>query len=256
MSAGCFIRLLRDEVLAEWSSEGGPQHCTFHSQLCRPRHLLRDAGWYIRLLRDEVLAEWSSEGSAPVLHVYCHVSGQERWLAPPQLRNYIFKREMPLVSAPSTLLTFNSSACSRHQSCDVPSRQTAFALAVANRSLPFNPWTIFGWSMPLMSFPMLHKRDLLPASDLQVLDTLAWAERGLLAAFPEYADARVFVHLNSSLQVRVPGFLYPKHPTQVLRRKWEAQASSTFSSTHFFAGCHPVKRRSASTSAEDAPECM
>ena len=58
------------------------------------------AGWYIRLLRDEVLAEWVVEGgSAPQLHVYCHVSGQERWLAPPQLRNYIFKREMPLVSA-------------------------------------------------------------------------------------------------------------------------------------------------------------
>lgn len=62
-------------------------------------------GWYVRLLRDEVLAEWcapvgSSNGGddGPALHVYCHVSGQERWLAPPQLRNYIFKREMPLVS--------------------------------------------------------------------------------------------------------------------------------------------------------------
>ena len=54
------------------------------------------AGWYIRLLRDEVLAEWRWEG-APTLHVHCHVSGQERWLAPPQLRNYIFKREMALV---------------------------------------------------------------------------------------------------------------------------------------------------------------
>ncbi len=58
------------------------------------------AGWYIRLLRDEVLAEWAvPQGGAPQLHVYCHVSGQERWLAPPQLRNYIFKREMPLVRA-------------------------------------------------------------------------------------------------------------------------------------------------------------
>lgn len=54
------------------------------------------AGWYIRLLRDEVLAEWRWEG-APALHVHCHVSGQERWLAPPELRNYIFKREMALV---------------------------------------------------------------------------------------------------------------------------------------------------------------
>lgn len=59
------------------------------------------AGWYIRLLRDEVLAEWAvPQGGAPQLHVYCHVSGQERWLAPPQLRNYIFKREMPLVGSP------------------------------------------------------------------------------------------------------------------------------------------------------------
>ena len=53
----------------------------------------------MRLLRDEVLAEWRWEG-APTLHVHCHVSGQERWLAPPQLRNYIFKREMALVRLP------------------------------------------------------------------------------------------------------------------------------------------------------------
>jgi len=48
--------------------------------------------------RDEVLAEWcfASNGCA-TLHVYCHVSGEERWLAPPALRNYIFQREMPLV---------------------------------------------------------------------------------------------------------------------------------------------------------------
>jgi len=35
-----------------------------------------------------------------------------------------------------------------------------------------------------------------------VLDTLAWAERALLAEHPEYAAARVFVHLNSTMQVR------------------------------------------------------
>lgn len=35
----------------------------------------------------------------------------------------------------------------------------------------------------------------------QVLDTLAWAERALLAEHPEYAAARVFVHLNSTIQV-------------------------------------------------------
>lgn len=88
------------------------------------------SGWYIRLLRDEVLAEWAiRECGSPQLHLFCHVSGQERWLAPPQLRNYIFKREMPLV-----------------------------------------------------------------------LDTLAWAERDLLATQPQYAEARVFVHLKSNVQ--------------------------------------------------------
>ena len=59
--------------------------------------MLNIAGWYVRLLRDEVLAEWQLDGPSPTLHVHCHVSGQERWLAPPHLRNYIFKREMALV---------------------------------------------------------------------------------------------------------------------------------------------------------------
>jgi hypothetical protein len=30
---------------------------------------------YIRLMRDEVLAEWRVPGDGPALHVYCHVSG-------------------------------------------------------------------------------------------------------------------------------------------------------------------------------------
>jgi hypothetical protein len=56
------------------------------------------SGFYTRLLRDEVKAEWRfSSRSGYTLHVYCHVSGEERWLAPPLLRNYIFRREMPLV---------------------------------------------------------------------------------------------------------------------------------------------------------------
>ena len=33
------------------------------------------SGWYTRLMRDEVLAEWSNRDSSPVLYVYCHVSG-------------------------------------------------------------------------------------------------------------------------------------------------------------------------------------
>lgn len=56
------------------------------------------SGWYNRLLRDEILAYWQFGTDKPVLHIECHVSGQETWLAPPILRDYIFRREMPLVS--------------------------------------------------------------------------------------------------------------------------------------------------------------
>ncbi|KAG1678283.1 hypothetical protein FOA52_013904 [Chlamydomonas sp. UWO 241] len=60
------------------------------------------SGFYTRLLRDEVVAEWRTgcepaTGCTASLHVFCHVSGEEKWLAPPVLRNYIFRREMPLV---------------------------------------------------------------------------------------------------------------------------------------------------------------
>ena len=81
-------------------------------------------GWYVRMIRDEVLAEWRLEGddekkgrkkkvegsdesdenksnsggpSGHSLHVFCHVSGDARWLAPPRLRSRIFQREMALV---------------------------------------------------------------------------------------------------------------------------------------------------------------
>lgn len=55
------------------------------------------SGWYNRLLRDEILAYWQFGSDIPVLHIECHVSGEETWLAPPILRDYIFRREMPLV---------------------------------------------------------------------------------------------------------------------------------------------------------------
>jgi hypothetical protein len=49
---------------------------------------------YTRFLRDEILAEWA----AGALHVHCHVRGTaDWWLAPRQLRGFIFRREMPLV---------------------------------------------------------------------------------------------------------------------------------------------------------------
>lgn len=70
-------------------------------------------GFYTRILRDEITAEWlfGRGGPAPAeLHIYCHVSGEERWLAPPQLRNFIFRREMTLVSA-GLLLLLGAVAC-------------------------------------------------------------------------------------------------------------------------------------------------
>lgn len=54
------------------------------------------SGFYTKLLRDEVKAEWYFTPD-PSLHIYCHVSGEEKWLAPPAFRNYIFRREMQLV---------------------------------------------------------------------------------------------------------------------------------------------------------------
>ena len=32
-------------------------------------------GWYTRLMRDEVLGQWTQEGGEYALHLYCHVSG-------------------------------------------------------------------------------------------------------------------------------------------------------------------------------------
>lgn len=61
------------------------------------------SGWYNRLLRDEILAYWQFGDKQPVLHIECHVSGEETWLAPPILRDYIFRREMPLVSKLGTV---------------------------------------------------------------------------------------------------------------------------------------------------------
>lgn len=56
------------------------------------------SNWYLQLLRDEVLAEWDfSSSGAPTLHVHCHVSGAQFWLASPHLRKFIFEKEMPLV---------------------------------------------------------------------------------------------------------------------------------------------------------------
>lgn len=69
------------------------------------------SGWYNRLLRDEILAYWQFGNEQPVLHIECHVSGEETWLAPPILRDYIFRREMPLVRNVALLQLRASSSC-------------------------------------------------------------------------------------------------------------------------------------------------
>ena len=57
------------------------------------------SGWYQKVMKDEVLAEWlvGAVSKKPELHVYCRVSGYHVWPAPPQVRNYIFQRDMNLV---------------------------------------------------------------------------------------------------------------------------------------------------------------
>ena len=120
------------------------------------------SGWYNRLLRDEILAYWQFGGDKPVLHIECHVSGEETWLAPPILRDYIFRREMPLVRSLALIKRHrvdygnDPSALSRGDSCCA----------------------------------------------LQVLNVINFAEAPLLADNPAMADAQVMVHLASHVQVR------------------------------------------------------
>ena len=53
-------------------------------------------GWYSRLVRDEVLGEWCFTGGL-ALHLHCHISGNAFSLVPSGYRNFVFRREMPLV---------------------------------------------------------------------------------------------------------------------------------------------------------------
>ena len=55
------------------------------------------SGFWARVLRDEVLAELVAVDGVYQLNVYCHVSGEAKWLAPAGLRSFIFLREMTLV---------------------------------------------------------------------------------------------------------------------------------------------------------------
>jgi hypothetical protein len=55
------------------------------------------ADLYTRLMRDEVLAEWTSTRDTFILHVHCHVSGRLPTVGSARLRLAIFRRELPLV---------------------------------------------------------------------------------------------------------------------------------------------------------------
>lgn len=57
-------------------------------------------GWYSKLQRDEVVAEWRKVQGKMSLHVHCHISGGNvlhNLIA--NLRFYIFRKELPVVSA-------------------------------------------------------------------------------------------------------------------------------------------------------------
>jgi hypothetical protein len=128
-----------------------------------------------------VLAEWRFEsGGQASLHVHCHVSGEERWLAPPALRNYIFQREMPLVSC-SFPLFGEANRCCLVQPC--PCKHTIDKF--------LSTWVC----------------DLLGVLALQVLDTVLYADRVLLSQLPCFQNAAVVVHLTSHIKVSSAGIL-------------------------------------------------
>eukprot|EP01026_Neomeris_dumetosa_P041118 TRINITY_DN34000_c1_g1_i3.p1 TRINITY_DN34000_c1_g1~~TRINITY_DN34000_c1_g1_i3.p1 ORF type:complete len:243 (+),score=14.98 TRINITY_DN34000_c1_g1_i3:60-788(+) len=67
-------------------------------------------GAWQKILRDEVLAWWefnpnfspsadkeNSYQKRPVLHVECHISGEQQWPLPSFIRDYVFQQEIPLV---------------------------------------------------------------------------------------------------------------------------------------------------------------
>jgi hypothetical protein len=75
--------MLRDEILAEWRDTAPP--------------VPRSGGSSVRSSDGEDSRSSTQQQPRPSLHVFCHVSGEELWPAPPQLRSFIFQREMALV---------------------------------------------------------------------------------------------------------------------------------------------------------------
>lgn len=65
--------------------------------------LVQLKGWYSKLQRDEVVAEWKRVQGKMSLHVHCHISGGNflhNIIA--NLRFYVFRKELPVVSSCST----------------------------------------------------------------------------------------------------------------------------------------------------------
>jgi hypothetical protein len=108
---GLYTRLVRDEVVAEWRFDYAPPAGLVETAEQRRRRHRREQRQQRERARTTANGGGGGGGAdahptiptntssqpTPSLHVYCHVSGEERWLAPPQLRAFVFRREMALV---------------------------------------------------------------------------------------------------------------------------------------------------------------
>lgn len=152
-------------------------------------------GFYTRILRDEITAEWyfSPGASAPAeLHIYCHVSGEEKWLAPPQLRNFIFRREMTLVGRQNIFTRMFVSIQHTHThrnmlSCNLQS--CCLMQPAGHMGSIYTALQEYGSKLILL------------IRCLQVLDTFYYADKEFLRTYPELLKAKVYVHFQSDVQV-------------------------------------------------------
>lgn len=103
--SGWYTRILRDEVLAEWHLErkvdgglhgGGDRRLKSRLGMGDGRNTIVEECVAVSI-EDAIAVDAGRGGLKASLHVYCHVSGEESWPAPPGLRSFIFQREMRLV---------------------------------------------------------------------------------------------------------------------------------------------------------------
>ena len=103
--SGWYTRILRDEVLAEWHLErkvdaglqvGGDRRLKSRLGMGDGRNTIVEECVAVSI-EDAIAVDSGRVGLKASLHVYCHVSGEESWPAPPGLRSFIFQREMRLV---------------------------------------------------------------------------------------------------------------------------------------------------------------